>query len=217
MMNMSTPPASPCDNTISESNPAPQQLIAQLDRQPFAILDQFLPDSTYQALLHLAKEWYETGKFRTAKVGKSNQAAFIEEIRRDKICWLDDHNTNPAILTYYTAINALINTLNRTYFLGLTDFETHFAVYQPGDFYRKHIDQFKNTSNRRISCVYYLNTHWEATDAGELQLYDQHNLPLATVAPRGNRLVCFHSDLPHEVYPTQQTRYSLTGWLKTRT
>ena len=215
MMNMSTPPASRCDNTTFENNLALQQLIGQLDKQPFAILDELLPANDYKALLNLAQEWDEAGKFRTAMVGKSTQATRIEEIRRDKICWLDEDNKNPAISTYYRAINALIKTLNRSYFLGLTDFEMHFAIYQPGDFYRKHIDQFKNTSNRRISCVYYLNTHWEAADAGELQLYDQQNHPVATIAPLGNRLVCFHSDLPHEVYPTQQTRYSLTGWLKT--
>ena len=199
-------------------SPCIDSLIEQLEKKPFAIIDNFLSDQDHEALLDLAKQWYDTGKFRTAKVGRTEQAARVDVIRRDAICWLDENDSAPhsAIQTYFSAINHVMTALNRAFFLGLCQFETHFARYNPGDFYRKHVDQFKHTTERRISCVYYMNTQWESADAGELQLYDKANQPLTTVAPLGNRFVCFHSDLPHEVYPTQQIRYSATGWLKTR-
>lgn len=187
-----------------------------LDSQQFAILNEFLPELDYQALLNLAKDGYARGKFRAARVGSTEQATLNQDIRSDQISWLDDSSTNPAMKAYYVAMNDLIKTLNQKFYLGLAEFETHFAIYQPGDFYRKHSDQFKSNQDRRISCVYYLNTQWDSADGGELQLYDQHDNKLATVAPLGNRLVCFDSSLPHEVYPTHKTRYSIAGWFKTK-
>ena len=210
MENTSQAPVYQPENMIIVDN------LAHLSQHQFVILDSFLPEESYQSLLKLTIDWYAAGKFRTARVGNSNNATVSQDIRRDQICWLNEQETPPALNTYYNAMNTLLNACNREFYLGLTEFETHFAVYQPGDFYRKHVDQFKNTQTRRISCVYYLNPHWDAQDGGELQLYDQQNNKLALITPLGNRLVCFDSTLPHEVYPTHKTRYSITGWFKTR-
>jgi SM-20-related protein len=92
----------------------------------------------------------------------------------------------------------------------------HFAVYAPGSFYKRHVDQFATTKTRKISCVYYLNEKWLEEYQGELTLYDKENNLLQNVLPIGNRLICFNSELPHEVNPTLQTRYSITTWMKTR-
>ncbi len=186
-----------------------------LDSQQFAIVDNFLPQQDYDALLNLAQDWQTHGKFRAAGIGNTQQASLNQEIRNDHICWLNDVTSNPAINRYYAAMQDVSNILNQEFYLGLTAFETHFAIYQPGNFYQKHIDQFKNNQERRISCVYYLNAQWSHADGGELQLYDAQDNKLTKVAPRGNRLVCFPSTLPHEVYPTRKTRYSITGWFKT--
>lgn len=190
--------------------------LRSISSQQFTIIDNFLPDQDYEYLLNLAKDRYDQGKFRKALVGNTKQATLNQKIRSDQICWLEDFSPIPAMNHYYNAMNELIEIFNREFYLGLTEFEAHFAVYQAGDFYRKHVDQFKNTQERRISCVYYLNPQWNDANGGELQLYDQQDNKLATVAPLGNRLACFDSSLPHEVYPTNQTRYSITCWLKTR-
>lgn len=107
--------------------------------------------------------------------------------------------------------------LNHALYLSLHEFETHFAIYQPGSFYKKHVDQFQSTKNRKISCVYYLNEQWQPSFGGKLNLYSPQDELLSEVIPLGNRLICFNSELPHEVELTHCTRYSIAGWMKTRT
>lgn len=191
-------------------------MINELCEQHFAIIDNFLLPSEFQALIELATAYYTDGQFKQARIGSGDETQRIENIRRDEICWLPPNHEHPAILPYYAAIQCLIKTLNENLYIGLYDFETHFAIYQPGDFYTKHVDQFKGANTRQISCVYYLNTHWVPAHGGELQLYTPENNQLAIISPLSNRFVCFRSHLPHEVYTTHQTRLTLTSWLKTK-
>jgi SM-20-related protein len=86
----------------------------------------------------------------------------------------------------------------------------------PNGFYKKHVDQFATTKDRRISCVYYLNENWQPDFGGELTLYNTQDELLTHVQPLGNRFVCFNSDMPHEVCTAYQTRYSIAAWLKVR-
>lgn len=192
------------------------QLIEGLHTEGYWLIDNFLPDATYHQLLKLAKKMVETGEFKQARIGRQLNALHDQSIRRDKIRWLSETPEHEAIDAYYTAIRQLANALNQAFYLGLAHFETHFAIYQPGDFYRRHVDQFKNTRDRRISCVYYLNTDWQGAWGGELMLYNRQDELLQTVLPLGNRFICFDSQLPHEVCETHEIRYSLAGWLKTR-
>ena len=54
-------------------------------------------------------------------------------------------------------MDSLREALNRGLFLGLEDFECHFALYPPGAFYRKHVDRFRDDDRRMVSAVIYLN------------------------------------------------------------
>ena len=182
----------------------------------FHIIDNFLDETSFANLRETAEQRLSGGDFRQAKVGKQSGAAHHFDIRKDSICWLDEDENDAALCVYFSKIRELAQTLNRALFLGLVDFETHFAVYQPGSFYKKHVDQFTNTQNRRISCVYYLNAHWQESFAGQLKLYDCEDQLLAQVLPEANRFICFRSELPHEVSETLNTRYSIAGWMKTR-
>lgn len=184
--------------------------------QGFHIIDDFLQSHIFNSLQSKAKKMYTEGLFRSAKIGLQLQANQNKTIRTDEICWLEDETAEPSIQAYLNRTNELANMLNQTLFLGLTEFETHFATYQPGAFYKKHIDQFKTTKTRRISCVYYLNDFWESSYGGELLIYDKKETLVQQVMPQGNRFICFNSDLPHEVCITNQPRYSITGWMKTR-
>ncbi|ASQ47138.1 2OG-Fe(II) oxygenase [Legionella clemsonensis] len=182
----------------------------------FHIVDNFLEPSHFQALRAMAESFYHGGQFRQAKIGQLQTAVRNDSIRTDQICWLDEPQDNPATTAFLTKIKEIAHRLNQRFFLGLIEFEMHFSIYQPGNFYRKHVDQFATTKNRRISCVYYLNERWEQEFAGELILYNCDNYYLTSILPEGNRFVCFTSDLPHEVRETKATRYSLTGWIKSR-
>lgn len=182
----------------------------------FYISDAFLDAAHYQELNNILKQAYLNGRFKLAKVGSSLNASQDLTIRNDQICWLDEEMPNVAIQTYFNKMHAIQTELNQSLFLGLNSIEAHFAVYQPGRFYKKHVDQFKGNLDRRISCVYYLNDDWQPEHGGELTLYDKNDNCLIRVEPKGNRFICFNSDLPHEVSVAHHIRYSIAGWLKVR-
>lgn len=159
---------------------------------------------------------HEQGLFKNAKIGLKNHAELNANIRTDAILWLEEQSADPAIEAYLQATQNLAQALNQSLFLGLFTFETHFAVYEPGSYYKKHVDQFAATKDRKISCVYYLNNEWHDSFGGELILYNKEQQIINKVKPQGNRFVCFNSELPHEVCQTQERRYSITGWMKSR-
>ncbi|MCW8470992.1 2OG-Fe(II) oxygenase [Fluoribacter gormanii] len=192
-----------------------EQLIHNLCNQGFCIIDDFLEQSQCQSLRETARELYEEGLFRGAKIGLKLESHKNDLIRTDEIFWLEGNETNPAIQIFLGQIKELAQILNQSLFLGLHEFETHFAAYQPGTYYKKHVDQFAAQRTRKISCVYYLNEHWNAEFGGELQLYNTEDQLIESVLPLGNRFICFNSELPHEVCVTHQPRYSITGWMKT--
>lgn len=182
----------------------------------YHLIDDFLDWSMYQQLRHQAEEMHRQGLFKSAKIGLKNQAQRNETIRGDSICWVDEEKADASLQSYFDKTQQLADLLNQSLFLGLNELESHFAIYQPGTFYKKHIDQFATTKDRKISCVYYLNSNWQEDMGGELKLYSQTDELLQSVSPQGNRFICFNSELPHEVSLTHQTRYSITGWMKTR-
>lgn len=184
--------------------------------QGFHIIDDFLELHQCQTLRKLATEMHHQGLFKSARVGPIVQAQQNKTIRTDEIYWLDEDSVEPAVQAYLKKALQIAHILNQSLFLGLNEFETHFAAYQPGSFYKKHIDQFATKKTRKISCVYYLNEDWREEFGGELKLYTKEDQLLQNVSPLSNRFICFNSELPHEVCLTHQARYSIAGWMKTR-
>jgi SM-20-related protein len=193
----------------------PELISHNISVQGYHLIDEFLTQDHYQALIRYAQNLHQQGVFRSARIGQKVQAHHNNAIRTDEICWLEEESTERSVQAYLKQTNELASKLNRTLFLGLTEFETHFAVYQPGAYYKKHVDQFATNKTRKISCVYYLNELWQEDFGGELILYSKEDQPLQKVYPKGNRFICFNSELPHEVCLTHHTRYSITGWMKT--
>ncbi|KTD53411.1 2OG-Fe(II) oxygenase [Legionella santicrucis] len=191
-------------------------LIHNLCTQGFHIIEDFLEPNQCQLIQAKAQEMYGQGLFRGAKIGLNLESHKNKTIRADEIFWLDEHEENSAIQNYLKRIQQLAQLLNQELFLGLYEFETHLAAYQPGSYYKKHVDQFATKKNRKISCVYYLNKDWYAELGGELKLYNQEQQLIQVILPQENRFICFNSELPHEVCLTHQPRYSIAGWLKTR-
>lgn len=193
----------------------PELISHHLCTQGYHIIDGFLETEHYQSLITHAHTMQQEGLFRSARIGMTVQTHQNNAIRTDKICWIEEDSTNASVLAFLNQTHTLANILNQQLYLGLAEFETHFAVYQPGAYYKRHIDQFAAKKTRKISCVYYLNEHWQEDFGGELNLYTTDNRLIQKVPPKGNRFICFNSELPHEVCLTHQTRYSITGWMKT--
>lgn len=192
-------------------------MLENLCAQGYHLIENFLDTTSFQQLQLLAQDKCQQGLFKAAKIGINNQLQRNETIRGDAICWIDEEEVQPALQTYLTKIKQLAQCFNQSLFLGLNELETHFAIYQPGSFYKKHIDQFATAKDRKISYVYYLNNDWSEAFGGQLKLYNQEDELINSITPKGNRFICFNSELPHEVALTHQTRYSITGWMKSIT
>lgn len=185
-----------------------------LSKDGYIVLDDFIDVNLTQQLYQHVTELPET-VFNTAKVGRQQSTQKLELIRNDKTVWLSE--THPIEQAYLDAMDELKMLLNRQLFLGLRDFEAHFAHYPPGHFYQRHVDAFRGQSNRIVSSVFYLNSDWSEQDGGQLVLYstDSDNL-LETVTPSFGSMVLFLSEqFPHEVRPARRDRYSIAGWFRT--
>lgn len=184
----------------------------------YGLLDNFLSPAEVAALADRLRARREAGQFRPAGIG--NQQVTVEKtIRGDEILWLDEATATPEEQVFLQRIGQFVQYVNQTCYLGLRDYEFHYALYPTGTVYKRHMDRFRSDSRRKLSVICYLNVDWQETDGGQLALY----LPNADgserqvmALPLGGRLVCFDSgQLEHEVFPSTRERLSLTGWLKT--
>lgn len=155
------------------------------------------------------------GELAPAGVGRGGDVQVREGVRGDHIQWLEV-GQSPATDCYLQYLEALRVALNQALYLGLEDFEGHFALYPPGAFYQRHLDRFRDDDRRTVSVVLYLNQEWQAEQGGALRLYladDSH----CDVLPEAGTLVVFLSaDRAHEVLPASRERLSLTGWFRRR-
>jgi SM-20-related protein len=134
-------------------------------------------------------------------------------IRKDKIYWLDKKHNDPYENEFFKKMDAFVAYLNSTCYTNITSYEFHYSLYEAGDFYVKHLDQFKDNSSRQFSMISYLNPNWETKDGGELLVYQTN--ANQTISPTQGKTVFFKSSvLEHEVLVTQGRRMSVTGWLK---
>lgn len=162
----------------------------------------------------LANHQHQATLFQ-AGVGRGQERVTDKTVRRDRIRWLDGMSEAQAL--FFQAMGELQSHLNRALFLGLRGYEAHYALYQPGDFYQRHVDSFRGRASRIVSLVLYLNDAWQPQDGGALRLFDatDGDRILGTLLPQGSRLVCFLSeDIPHEVLPAERTRYSIACWFR---
>lgn len=185
----------------------------------WACAPDFLDTPTWIALADEARALWRAGSLREAAIGKGEHRARESSVRSDYIHWLEAPGATAAQQTYFHCLEALREALNRSFFLGLFEFEGHFALYPPGTFYRRHLDQFRGSRQRVLSCVLYLNEDWLPADGGQLRLYvpDGEEEHVVDIEPQGGTLLCFLSEtFYHEVLPTRRERLSITGWFKVR-
>ncbi|HEQ3510131.1 TPA: 2OG-Fe(II) oxygenase [Vibrio parahaemolyticus] len=180
------------------------KLIDALATDGYYIWDDFLSkDEVTQLRDCIPDNW------KKARIGRNDDV-----IRSDKIQWLKPAMGQP-IANYLSKMEEIRQEVNRHFFLGLFEYEAHFAKYEKGDFYQKHLDCFKGNENRRLTTVFYMNESWSEEDAGELVVYDLNDKEIATIPPRGGRLLVFLSEqFPHEVLPTNAQRFSIAGWFR---
>jgi SM-20-related protein len=175
----------------------------------------FLPEELTLALAAECTLLIKTGALKLAGVGRAELATLRPDIRGDQIAWLKA-GQSIACDRYLQIMEHLRVALNRTLYLGLEEYESHFAFYAPGTSYLKHLDRFQDDDRRTVSVVIYLNPNWLPEQGGALRLHPDGKCT-EDITPSGNRLVLFLSaDMLHEVLPATRDRLSLAGWFRRR-
>ena len=190
------------------------ELFDALETKGYAVLEGFLPETLRRALYEEAVTFYENEAMRPAAIGTARQKRRIREIRGDYIRWLE--GDTEAQRTLLALVASYKEALNRRFFLGLNNYEAHFALYPEGDGYQKHWDNFRGRNHRIVTTVFYLNPDWDESLGGELLVYDKKGEKIIDrVLPMPGTLVTFMTEeIPHEVRPAKRPRVSIAGWLR---
>lgn len=172
-------------------------------------LTEELSAGLQQNILQLQKD----GLMTFAGIGNEKVMDTKQQMRGDKIYWMDKSHDNVFEQQFLNLIEEFIDRLNSTCYTGINGYEFHYAVYGQGSGYKRHKDQFKNDSNRKFSLINYLNNNWAEEDGGQLMVY-QNGTP-QKIQPQSQTAVFFKSDeMEHEVITANRSRMSITGWLK---
>src|SRR5689334_21460545 len=125
------------------------------------------------------------GRLAPAAVGHGREQR--AGVRGDRMAWLAAPYSREES-AFVAWLDEIRIACNRELFLGLEDFEGHYAIYPPGARYERHRDRFCDDDARVLSCVLYLNDAWNSRDGGALHLYTPDALD---VLPEGGTFVAF--------------------------
>lgn len=194
------------------------QIADDLCSKGWSVTPNALPERLLEQL-HLQVLSADASEFVPAGVGRAVDYTLNSFVRRDAIAWIEGETEAEQRWLEWSSRLRLF--LNRRLFLGLFSFESHFAHYPTGAFYKKHVDAFKGNplkdmTNRVLSVVAYFNPGWLPEDGGELAMFNEQEAdPFLCVTPAYGTLVVFLSeDFPHEVRAAHRDRYSIAGWYR---
>ncbi|GJM33856.1 MAG: oxidoreductase [Saprospiraceae bacterium] len=190
-----------------------ERIIEDLISNHYALVDGFFDEDTCRGLNKLLRQKMKQGILEKAGIGNKSNHLKNDAIRSDKIAWIDNHSIDVFEQAFIQQMNSFSLYLNNTCYTGIQDSEFHYACFEKGAFYKKHIDRFNNDNKRKFSVVTYLNKHRKASHGGALILYTEKGE--INILPEWGRTIIFKSDLlEHEVLVSTKDRLSITGWLK---
>jgi len=188
-------------------------LVDSFVENKIGIAENFLSESLS---LHLKENLIALYSKKLLQVaGTGNDAGFRQnnKFRTDIIYWLDRKHNNVYENSFFDLMDSFVSFLNKTCYTSIISYEFHYALYEKGSFYKKHVDQFKSNDSRQYSMIMYLNNEWKENDGGELCVH--HKNRFENISPIGGKTVFFKSsELEHEVLTSNKPRMSITGWLK---
>ncbi len=197
-----------------------EELLDGMDRHGWATMRCGIRAEDSRRLRRECQDACALGEFHQAGVGRGDGSSVRPEIRSDRVLWLQPGAESVEQSGYLAKLELLRLALNQRFFLGLLDFEGHFAIYPEGGFYKPHLDRHAGTSARVVTVILYLNPDWQAGDGGELKLWTnsgEQSGNFELIEPRMGTLVCFMAgEFWHEVLPSAKERMSITGWFRQR-
>lgn len=151
-------------------------------------------------------------QWKQAGVGRKEAHQLNTNIRSDKISWITQNNQTE--INFLDIMELLRSGINKRLYLGLFDYESHFAIYPKGSFYQKHVDALKGKSNRILSTVVYLNDNWNKDNGGELLIYKDSEIIQSVIPYLGTVVIFLSEGNPHEVLKATRERQSIAGWFR---
>lgn len=149
---------------------------------------------------------------------KSNAGA---SIRSDMVRWLDIKHDCPytAIHTVVRRMDRVTSILNTAKILSDCDIRSRspamLACYPAkSSGYKQHVDN-PNEDGRKLTFILYTTPRYDKLrDGGALRIHKADRRLYYDIEPLDGRLVIFWSDCrtPHEVLPTNRTRYAISVW-----
>src|SRR5664279_108069 len=192
-----------------------ETLITGFIEKQVGICDHFLSTELAGRLQQNLLDLDQACKMQSAGIGNDRVKVLKQNKRGDKICWIDNDSKEPAEREFLNQVDAFIEHLNQSCYTRINDYEFHYALYETGSSYKRHLDQFKNNTDRKFSLINYLNTNWKADEGGELSIY--HEGAVEKILPHIRKAVFFKSETSeHEVSVSTRPRMSISGWLKSR-
>ncbi|WP_266172161.1 2OG-Fe(II) oxygenase [Dyella subtropica] len=179
----------------------------------WCVVSNLLSLAQTQALATECMAMHDAQLLTPARVGADRTAT---RLRGDSTCWFLPEALSEPQQAFADRIDVLRIALNRDLLLGLVDSESHYAVYEPGAAYARHLDRLRDNDARVVSAVFYLNDAWQDAEGGALRLYltDQSH---RDVYPRAGTLLLFlSSQFEHEVLPATRDRMSIACWMRQR-
>ncbi|MCW5585246.1 MAG: hypothetical protein KIS75_03875 [Chromatiales bacterium] len=112
-----------------------ERIAQAIERHGYAVMDAAIPPALLDGLfVHLCN--LPGDALTRAGIGREQDHQLNRFVRSDETRWLEpDEAVAGAFLDW---MEQLRQGINRRLFLGLFDYEAHYARYSPGAFYRRH-------------------------------------------------------------------------------
>ncbi|KAM4624917.1 prolyl hydroxylase EGLN3 [Polymixia lowei] len=193
------------------------QVVPALLDQGFFYVDSFLGDLVGDIVLDQVREMHRSGMLQDGRLAATGRVSRTD-IRGDKTAWVSGPESGcEAINFLLTLIDKLVSLcICRLGKSVIRERSKAMVACYPGNGtgYVKHVDN-PNGDGRCVTCIYYLNKNWNATEhGGILRIFPEGKSYVADIEPLFDRLLFFWSDRrnPHEVQPSYATRYAITVW-----
>jgi hypoxia-inducible factor (prolyl hydroxylase) len=189
-----------------------------LTKYGICVIDKFLGDVTGQEILKEVMQLSESGIMKQGQLVHGPSSSSNKYIRGDMITWVD--GTEPRSENIHFLISCMdavmLQCANKLDMYTINERTKAMVACYPGlrTRYVRHVDN-PNGDGRCITCIYYLNQHWDVRQhGGLLRIYPEGSDRVANIEPKFDRLLFFWSDRrnPHEVEQSFRERYAITVW-----
>jgi SM-20-related protein len=186
---------------------------ASLAADGWCVIQGLMSPAETLALTNECLAMHDAQQLKPARVGADRDQTLL---RGDSTHWFESDALSAPQQAFADRIDTLRIELSRSLMLGLVDSESHYAVYQPGAGYARHLDQLRNNDARVVSAVFYLNDAWQEAQGGALRLHLADHSHRDIYPHAGTLLLFLSAQFEHEVLPATRNRMSIACWMRQR-